>query len=132
LAGLEALVEVHDEHEAARAAAVGARTVGVNARDLRTFEVDPGAFARLRASLPVDALAVAESGIATPEQVRDAGVSGADAVLVGESLVRASDPAAAVAALVAAGQAGAASASNDPARRTVNDPARPTVQGSST
>ncbi|MFO7778215.1 MAG: indole-3-glycerol-phosphate synthase [Nitriliruptoraceae bacterium] len=123
-AGLDTLVEVHDEAEAARAAAIGARIVGVNARDLRTFEVDPGAFARLRPSLPVDALAVAESGITTPEQVREVGGQAAAAVLVGESLVRADDPAAAVAALVAAGQAGAASAPNVSAR--------PTVQGSST
>ncbi len=127
VAGLDTLVEVHDEAEAARAAAIGARIVGVNARDLRTFEVDPGAFARLRARLPDGALAVAESGISSPEQVRDAGVSGAAAVLVGESLVRAPDPAAAVAALVTAGKAGAASAPNDQARPAVNDPARPAV-----
>jgi indole-3-glycerol phosphate synthase len=145
LAGLDALVEVHDVEEAARAAAIGARIVGVNARNLRTFEVDPEAFARLRASLPAQALAVAESGISTPEQVREAAACGADAVLVGESLVRAADPAAAVAALVAAGRADVAPArdaaappSNAPARasnvptRPSNAPARPTVQGSST
>jgi indole-3-glycerol phosphate synthase len=145
LAGLDALVEVHDVEEAARAAAIGARIVGVNARNLRTFEVDPEAFARLRASLPAQALAVAESGISTPEQIREAAACGADAVLVGESLVRAADPAAAVAALVAAGRADVAPArdaaappSNAPARasnvptRPSNAPARPTVQGSST
>ncbi len=159
VAGLDVLVEVHDEDEAARAAGVGARLVGVNARDLRTFEVDAGAFARLRPRLPADALAVAESGISTPGQVRDAAGWGADAVLVGESLVRAPDPAAAVAALVAAGQDGGAPAPNgsvtasdtaspapndpvavsDTASPAPNDPARPpdtsarpTVQGSST
>jgi indole-3-glycerol phosphate synthase len=145
LAGLDALVEVHDVEEAARAAAIGARIVGVNARNLRTFEVDPEAFARLRASLPAQALAVAESGISTPEQIREAAACGADAVLVGESLVRAADPAAAVAALVAAGRADVAPArdaaappSNAPPRasnvptRPSNAPARPTVQGSST
>jgi indole-3-glycerol phosphate synthase len=144
-AGLDALVEVHDAEEAARAAAIGARIVGVNARNLRTFEVDPHAFARLRPSLPTGALAVAESGISTAEQVRAAAACGADAVLVGESLVRAADPAAAVAALVAAGRAVAAPApdagppapstrrtSLDTASRPATAPTRPTVQGSST
>jgi indole-3-glycerol phosphate synthase len=149
-AGLDALVEVHDADEAARAGAIGARIVGVNARNLRTFEVDPQAFARLRPSLPPHALAVAESGISTPEQIREAAACGADAVLVGESLVRAADPAAAVAALVAAGRADPAPAPDaagraDPAPapdaaarpsnatpRPSNAPARPTVQGSST
>ena len=102
-AGLDVLVEVHDDAEVQVAAAVGARIVGVNARDLRTFAVDPGAFTRLRPALPPDALAVAESGISDAGQVRAAAHAGADAVLVGESLVRAADPAAAVATLVAAG-----------------------------
>ena len=134
-AGLDALVEVHDADEAARAVALGARIVGVNARDLRTFEVDAQAFARLRPSLPTDALAVAESGITTPEQVADAAEWGADAVLVGESLVRARDPEAAVAALVAAGRPAAATPGTAPTDRPASVPeasVRPTVQGSST
>lgn len=102
-AGLDVLVEVHDGAEVARASRLGARIVGVNARDLRTFELDRQAFARLRPGLPSGVLAVAESGISTPEEIREAAGAGADAVLVGESLVRAADPAAAVAALVAAG-----------------------------
>lgn len=102
-AGLTVLVEVHDEAELERAVAVDARVIGVNARDLRTFDVDRDAFARLRPSIPSGALAVAESGIRGPDDVRVAASQGADAVLVGESLVTASDPLAATAALVAAG-----------------------------
>jgi indole-3-glycerol phosphate synthase len=103
-AGLAALVEIHDESEAAAARRIEAELVGVNARDLRTFALDRDGFARLRPSLPDDALAVAESGVRGPEDVRRAAEEGADAVLVGESLVRASDPRAAVAALVEAGR----------------------------
>ncbi|MTV26128.1 indole-3-glycerol phosphate synthase TrpC [Nitriliruptoraceae bacterium ZYF776] len=102
-AGLDVLVEVHDDHEVAAAAAVGAEVVGVNARDLRTFELDRDGFRRLRALLPDGALAVSESGVRDADDVRRAADEGADAVLVGESLVRATDPRAAAAALVAAG-----------------------------
>ena len=103
-AGLDALVEVHDEEELRRAVDAGARIVGVNARDLRTFAIDHAAFARLRPSFPDGVLAVAESGISTPAAVRGARDDGADAVLVGEHLVRARDPRAAVAELVRAGR----------------------------
>lgn len=103
-AGLDVLVEVHDASDLASAARIDAAIVGVNARDLRTFELDPGAFRRLRAELPDDVLAVAESGIRDAQDVSDAARQGADAVLVGETLVRAVDPAAAVAALVDAGR----------------------------
>lgn len=105
-AGLDVLVEVHDRAEVAAARTVGATIVGVNARDLRSFEVDRDAFARLRPELPAGALAVAESGIRTPDDVVRAAAEGADAVLVGESLVRADDPRSAVAALVEAGRTG--------------------------
>ncbi|MFP5309280.1 MAG: indole-3-glycerol phosphate synthase TrpC [Actinomycetes bacterium] len=101
--GLDCLVEVHDAAELARATAAGAEIVGVNARDLRTFTIDRDAFARLRPD--IDGIAVAESGIRGPEDVRTAHAQGADAVLVGESLVTHPDPRAAVAALVAAGAA---------------------------
>jgi indole-3-glycerol phosphate synthase len=104
-AGLEALVEVHDVEEAARALDAGARIVGVNARDLHTFEVDRDAFARVRPTLPRDVLAVDESGISRADDVRRAALLGADAVLVGEALVRSADPRAAVALLVSAGSA---------------------------
>ncbi len=107
-AGLGVLVEVHDVGEMAAAARLGADVIGVNARDLRTFAMDPDGFARLRGHLPDTALAVAESGIASPDDVRRAAEQGADAVLVGESLVRAPDPTAMAAALVAAGRPTAA------------------------
>lgn len=103
-AGLDVLVEIHDEAELDAAARVGAHVVGVNSRDLKTFEIDRDAFARLRPRLPAGCLAVAESGVRDADDVRAAGEQGADAVLVGESLVRAGDPAAACAALVAAGR----------------------------
>lgn len=109
-AGLDVLVEVHDERELERATTVRADIVGVNARDLRTFDVDRSAFERLRPGFPAGVLAVAESGIRGPEDVREAARLGADAVLVGESLVTAADPAAATAALVAAGRPEPASA----------------------
>lgn len=104
-AGLDALVEVHDEDEAATAIEAGARVIGINARDLRTFEVDRGSFARIRPLLPKGVLAVAESGIRGPADVAAAARDGADAVLVGESLVTADDPRATVAMLVSAGSA---------------------------
>lgn len=104
-AGLGTLVEVHDEEELERALAVEPAVVGVNARDLRTFDVDRGAFPRLRRRIPDGVVTVAESGIRGPDDVRRAAQEGADAVLVGESLVTSDDPAAAVAELVAAGRA---------------------------
>jgi indole-3-glycerol phosphate synthase len=102
-AGLDALVEVHDETEAGHALDAGAVIIGVNARDLRTFRVDRGAFARLRPRLGDDVIAVDESGIRGPEDVGAARRNGADAVLVGEAVVTADDPRTAVALLVSAG-----------------------------
>lgn len=104
VAELDVLVEVHDESELDRALAVHPTVVGVNARDLRTFDIDRGAFERLRPRLPAGVLAVAESGIRGPGDVRDAASRGADAVLVGESVVTSDDPAGAVRALVDAGR----------------------------
>jgi indole-3-glycerol phosphate synthase len=95
-AGLDALVEVHTVPEAEAAAAAGAGLVGVNARDLATLEVDPGRFAAVRQALPGGTVLVAESGIRDRAGVQAAAGAGADAVLVGEALVRALDPAAAV------------------------------------
>ncbi|MCA1782199.1 MAG: indole-3-glycerol phosphate synthase TrpC [Intrasporangiaceae bacterium] len=108
-AGLTSLVEVHDASEVAVANRVGARVVGVNARDLRTFALDRDAFARLRPTLAAGTIAVAESGVRDPEDVHRAAADGADAVLVGETLVTAEDPASVVAGLVAAGLDGTAS-----------------------
>lgn len=108
---LACLVEVHDEQELARALAIEPAVVGVNARNLQTFEVDRGAFDRLRPLLPDGVVAVAESGIRGPDDVARAARAGADAVLVGESLVTASDPLAAATALVEAGRSSATAAS---------------------
>jgi indole-3-glycerol phosphate synthase len=102
-AGLDVLVEVHDVQEAAATRRIGASIVGVNARDLRTFVLDRDGFARIRPELPEGAIAVAESGVRDADDVRRAATEGADAVLVGETLVRAADPAAAVRDLVTAG-----------------------------
>ncbi len=104
---LAVLVEVHDEIELARALAIDPAVVGVNARDLRTFDVDREAFTRLRPGIPDDVVAVAESGIRGPADLARAASAGADAVLVGESLVVADDPRTAAADLVRAGRADA-------------------------
>lgn len=92
--GLGALVEVHNEAETAAALEAGARAVGVNHRDLRTFAVDLGLTERLRRMVPEDVVLVAESGIHGPDDARRMREAGADAILVGEALMRSSDPAA--------------------------------------
>ena len=96
---LEALVEVHDQAELGRALDAGAGLVGVNQRDLSTFEVDRGRAGALAPHIPSEVVAVAESGIGGPEDVRRLADVGYQAVLVGESLLRAVDRAAAVRAL---------------------------------
>jgi indole-3-glycerol phosphate synthase len=101
--GLTPLVEVHDEEEVERAVAAGARLVGVNARNLKTLEVDRGTFARLAPRLPDDVVLVAESGVRGPHDVFEYAKQGAQVVLVGETLVTGQDPRSAVADLVAAG-----------------------------
>ena len=101
--GMAALVEVHDEEEARRAVDAGARIVGVNARDLRTLDVDRETFGRIAPLLPETVIKVAESGVRGPHDVLAYAAVGADAVLVGEGLVKQHDPRQAVADLVAAG-----------------------------
>jgi indole-3-glycerol phosphate synthase len=101
--GLTPLVEVHDEAEIGRAVAAGAQLVGVNARNLRTLQVDPETFARSAPAIPDGCVRVAESGISGATDVAALARLGADAVLVGEALVRDGDPASAVAGMVAAG-----------------------------
>jgi len=86
--GMSALVEVHDEAEVERALKIGATIIGVNNRDLRTFDVDLGTTERLAKLLPSDVILVAESGISTPADVHQMGQIGAHAVLVGEHLVK--------------------------------------------
>jgi indole-3-glycerol phosphate synthase len=99
--GLEALVEAHDAAEAARAVAAGATVIGVNNRDLRTFTVDRDLALRLRAEIPRDRLLVAESGIRDAADVARLRAGGVDAMLVGETLMRAPDPGAALRVLLA-------------------------------
>jgi indole-3-glycerol phosphate synthase len=98
--GLAALVEVHDEAELERALAAGARLVGVNQRDLRTFAVDHDRARAMAARIPADVVAVAESGIRDGDDARRLADSGYDAILVGETLVKAADRPAALRDLV--------------------------------
>ncbi|HEY6738987.1 MAG TPA: indole-3-glycerol phosphate synthase TrpC [Actinopolymorphaceae bacterium] len=101
--GLTPLVEVHTEEELERALDAGAKVIGVNARDLRTLEVDRATFARLAPKIPPEVIRIAESGVRGPHDVIEYARAGADAVLVGESLVTGKNPRDAVADLVAAG-----------------------------
>lgn len=102
--GMDALVEIHDEAELARALDVGATLVGVNQRDLVTFEVDHERATRMAAQFPSGVVAVAESGVRGPQDAADLRHAGYHAVLVGESLVTSGDPTSAVAALRDAGR----------------------------
>jgi indole-3-glycerol phosphate synthase len=101
--GLTPLVECHTEEEVERAVDAGAKLIGVNARNLKTLEVERGVFARLAPKIPAGIVKIAESGIRGPHDVIEYARAGADAVLVGESLVTGKNPRAAVADLVAAG-----------------------------
>jgi indole-3-glycerol phosphate synthase len=101
--GLTPLVEVHDEEETDRALAAGATLVGVNARNLKTLEVDRDTFSRIAPRIPDDVVRVAESGVRGPRDVFEYAKQGAHVVLVGETLVTGEDPLSAVADLVAAG-----------------------------
>lgn len=92
--GMEALLEVHDEVEVAAALEAGASIVGVNHRDLTTFQVDVGLTERLRPAVPPEVVYVAESGIHTAADAVRMREAGADAILVGEALMRAPDVAA--------------------------------------
>ena len=94
--GLSALVEAHDAQEVHSALAAGARVVGVNNRDLRTFEVDLNTCLRLRDRVPVSIPFVAESGIRTPEDIEQLRGAGVNAVLIGETLMRSPDKKAAL------------------------------------
>ncbi len=94
--GIAGLVEVHDEAETAAALEAGARAIGVNHRDLKTFAVDLSLTERLRKLVPREVVLVAESGIHSAADARRMREAGADAILVGEALMRAADPAAVI------------------------------------
>lgn len=104
--GMEALVECHNEADVARALAIGARIIGVNNRDLRTFEVDIRTTERLRALIPTSKVVVGESGIRTAEDVAAMSAMGCDAILVGETFCKLAqtERARKVAAFVSAGR----------------------------
>ncbi len=102
--GIDALVEIHDEAELARAMAVGADLVGVNQRDLVTFAVDTERAVRMAPQMPAGVIRVAESGIAGPADAKVLAEAGYHAVLVGEHLVTSGDPEGGVAALRGARQ----------------------------
>jgi indole-3-glycerol phosphate synthase len=97
---LDALVEAHDAAEVERALGVGAKVVGINHRDLRTFEMDMTLAARLRDRIPTECVVVAESGIRTADDVQRMRNAGVNAILVGENLMRAPDPGAALRSLL--------------------------------
>ncbi|UXA20332.1 indole-3-glycerol phosphate synthase TrpC [Mycobacterium sp. SMC-4] len=101
--GMTALVEVHTEEEADRALEAGAKVIGVNARNLKTLEVDRSTFSRIAPGLPSNVIRVAESGVRGTADLLGYAGAGADAVLVGEGLVTSGDPRSAVADLVTAG-----------------------------
>lgn len=89
--GMSALVEAHDETEIAMAVNAGARIIGVNNRNLKDFSVDTGNSRRLRALVPENVIFVAESGVKTAEDIRALRAAGVNAVLIGETLMRADD-----------------------------------------
>jgi indole-3-glycerol phosphate synthase len=101
--GMTPLVEVHDEAEADRALEAGAKVIGVNARNLKTLEVDRSVFERIAPGLPSRVLKIAESGVRDPHDLIAYAGAGADAVLVGEGIVTKPSPRQAVADLVTAG-----------------------------
>ncbi|HEY5262611.1 MAG TPA: indole-3-glycerol phosphate synthase TrpC [Solirubrobacteraceae bacterium] len=94
--GLDVLVEVHDRDELRTALKIGAELIGVNNRDLRDFSVDVERTERLMGEIPTGVTVVSESGIARPEQLRKLEDAGVAAVLVGETLMRSTDPEAAL------------------------------------
>jgi indole-3-glycerol phosphate synthase len=107
--GAHAIVEVHDVDEARVAVAAGAACVGINNRDLRTLRTDLATFSTVRSAVPNDVLCIAESGVRSAADVARLVGDGADAVLVGEALMRAASPPAACGAMVAAARAAAGS-----------------------
>lgn len=102
--GMTPLVETHSAEEVERALDVGAQVVGVNARDLSTFELDRGLFGRLADRIPSGVIRVAESAVKEPADVAHYRAAGADVVLIGEALVTGSDPVATLESFLEAGK----------------------------
>ncbi|HEX8236504.1 MAG TPA: indole-3-glycerol phosphate synthase TrpC [Abditibacteriaceae bacterium] len=98
--GMDALLEIHNEEEARRAVSNGCNFIGINNRDLKTFNVDLATTERLRPLLPENVTVVAESGVSTREDAQRLRAAGADALLVGETLMKADDVGAAIRALL--------------------------------
>lgn len=105
--GMTALVETHSAAEVERALEVGASVIGVNARDLTTFETDRELFGRLADGIPAGVVRVAESAVKEPSDVAYYRAAGADAVLIGEALVTGTDPVSTIEAFLAAGSGAA-------------------------
>ncbi|OIQ73906.1 indole-3-glycerol phosphate synthase [mine drainage metagenome] len=104
--GMQVLVEAHTEEEVDRAVAAGAKILGINARNLKTLEVDRDVFSQLAARIPTGIIKVAESGIRGPADVLEYAKAGADAVLVGEALVTGEDPRVLLAEMITVGLKG--------------------------
>ena len=102
--GMQILVEVHDQKELERALAINPQIIGVNARNLKTLEIDLANFTTLIPQIPPHIYRVAESGIATKSDVETAAQSGADAILVGESLVKSGTPKETIAEFLSVGK----------------------------
>lgn len=101
--GMNALVETHTEEEIDRAVKLGAKIIGVNVRNLKTLDVDPATFSKLAPLIPSQAVIVAESGVESATQVAEYASAGADAILVGEALVKHANPSATVAEFITTG-----------------------------
>lgn len=101
--GMTALVETHSAEEVDRALEIGAQLVGVNARDLSTFQLDRDLFGTLASSIPAGVIRVAESAVSSPADVAHYRASGADVVLIGEALVTGDDPVSTLETFLAAG-----------------------------
>lgn len=97
---LNAIVEIHNESELERALQAGSRIIGINNRDLRTFEVDLGVSVRLAKKIPPDVIVIAESGIGSPEDIRSLRKEGVHVFLIGETFMKAPDPGAALKKLI--------------------------------
>ena len=124
--GMAAIVEVHTAEETAQALEIGAETIGINNRNLHTFETTLQTTAELRALIPDDRIVISESGIHTPADVAQLHACSVDAMLIGEALVTAPDTAAKVASLVAAAELPAVASPSSDVRSVI--PAKAGIQ----